>query len=162
MENAQLVHAGITHISKGFPLRDLEVKNTGIIQRGIGSKVCLRPFGYSFEQLDSASKLAVEKLSSSIWTVKEAKAYLTVFCLNEKIISDIITSSRNGKAFRTPAAWRIVPYFTSYPDVPMHLLSLGVGKTVDKDLIRKWLKHRKLFSSFSTGADLKMKSIQQP
>lgn len=142
-------------IPKNFPL-DCEV-----LQMDASGKPCLRPFSYSFEQLQSACELSLKKLTDETWNVKTVKQHLTVHCLNDKIISGVMESWKNDEPFHVPASWHLVSCFSSFPDVPMHLLGLGIGKTVNKDLIRKWLKKKKLFSSFSKGADSKMKAVQQ-
>ena len=73
----------------------------------------------------------------------------------------VMESWEKDEPFHVPASWYLVSSFSSFPDAPMHLLGLGIRKTVNKDLIRKWLNKKKLFSSFSKGAVLKMKAVQQ-
>ena len=145
---------------KNFPKNEL----------GLTDHNTLMPFKLSYDILSRGVQLTHDKLEKGEWNQGQARAYLSVLCLNHETQEEIISHGLNAYALQKaktkkhvnktnymqlmqmqeinpsvfvpwniPAVWDRGVSLHNSIDVVMHLLFLGVEKTVNKE-IRNLLK----------------------
>ena len=135
----------------------------------------LRPVVLSYERLRFAAQIAHEKVFNGSWTIKAAKVFLRVEGMNLEAVNGITECSNNCRKvsrlqagspafvklmelkfmspsdyapWRIPALWdRAGVTLDQHVDVPMHLLFLGITKTVVK-MVQEWTLGRSKKAAF--------------
>ena len=145
-------------------------------------------FELTYDILREAVTKTHEKIVDNLWTKVQAKAYLSVYCINgdgqEKIIScaqarrawDLVHASGDENDIATlvqdreinpkkyepwahPAAWSLCENLQDTCEAPMHLLFLGITKTLVFKILhwasckRQNTSLRKLFLSGTTRVE---------
>ena len=146
----------------------------------------LKPSRISYESLNTAVRKAHGKVVSSKWTLAEAQAFLLVNGLLADSIRDFQVHAMNSKLFKeameeperyaqvladeketpdlyrmweTPATWRRGTQLYQHVDTIMHLVFLGVTKTVAM-MIQDWAKGRSKGTAFLKFADGVLEGVQ--
>ena len=137
----------------------------------------LRPLKVSFEVMKNAVALAHDKVVQSEWSSREALSYLRVHGINQEATDEILLHAENALAFRItsvnvedqllhqellsdklslphlferweyPAFWDRGVDVRQHVEAVMHLMFLGVTKTMVKS-IKKWLICKNLNAQF--------------
>ena len=143
----------------------------------------LRPVVLTYERLRFAAQIAHEKVFNGLWTMKAAKVFLRVKGMNLEAVNGITECSNNcRKVSRTqpgspefvklmelkimspsdyapwkiPALWaRAGVTLDQHVDVPMHLLFLGITKTVVM-MVQEWTLGRSKKAAFLRYANAAM------
>jgi len=146
----------------------------------------LQPLCLSYKQLCSAVEKARQQLESNAWTLSNAEAYLRIHCLTDNTISDVLEAAnlrgllaaaqehaeaecdflsmlQNEKPdcfidCKLPALWQRPVQLHQHIDVIMHLLFLGVQKTL-AHLVHDWAKMKGKNSEFQQFACNILQSI---
>lgn len=90
-------------------------------------------------------------------TMIQTKSYLKYLGLNSAAVEKIVLNL--DKPYNVPPAWYDYNDLSIFVDVPMHLLMLGVTKSVMLK-IGKWLRNYKLNSTFLTMSNDILRSIK--
>jgi hypothetical protein len=143
----------------------------------------LRPVVLTYERLRFAAQMAHEKVFNGSWTMKAAKVFLRVEGMNLEAVNGITECSNNcRKVARSPpgspafvklmelkvmspfdyAPWKIPALWAragvtldQHVDVPMHLLFLGITKTVVL-MVQEWTLGRSKKAAFLRYANAAM------
>ena len=143
----------------------------------------LRPVVLTYERLRFATQIAHEKIFNGTWKMKEAKEFLRVEGMNLEAVDGITNCSNNCRKvsrsqpgspgfvklmelksmspsdyapWRIPALWnRAGVTMDQHVDVPMHLLFLGITKTVVL-MVQEWMLGRSKKAAFIRYANAAM------
>ena len=146
----------------------------------------LRPVVLTYERLRFAAQIAHEKAFNGSWTMKAAKVFLRVEGMNLEAVNGITECSNNCRKvsccqppagspefvklmelkfmspsdyvpWRIPALWaRTGATLDQHVDVPMHLLFLGITKTVVSSMVQEWMLGRSKKAAFLRYANAAM------
>jgi hypothetical protein len=118
------------------------------------------PKRLDFSKMSYAVRIAIEKIHVDAWSTAQATVYLATFGLNNDIISSVLKDNFADVDNLLPCTWQEVANFSYLVDVYMHLLGLGIAKSVNKFLLRSWLVNRKLLSSFLRTSNPMLLSVK--
>lgn len=100
--------------------------------------------------IDNAVQYIKECIDNKRINISQARSYLKYFGLNNSAMDAIMNSIKNGTTYNTPHAWYDLNYTTVFVDVPMHLLFLGIVKSVMLK-IGMWLRSNNMGAYFITS-----------
>ena len=115
-----------------------------------------------FSKMSDAGRIAIEKIHCDAWSTAQAMVYLTTFGVNVDLIKKVLASNKDDDFDETviPCTWNEVRNFSFLVDVYMHLLGLGLAKSVNRFLLRSWLVNQKLLSSFLQSSNPMLLSVK--
>ena len=111
----------------------------------------LKPKIISKELIERGVRIVLHHLRSNEITSTQAKIYLKNIGMNSEAYNKIIDNEHNHKKYELPSAWYDFDSIKLYVDAPMHLLMLGITKTVVLKIM-KWLRHLNQTPNFLTIA----------
>jgi hypothetical protein len=141
----------------------------------------ISPHKLTVSYLKEIANLAYNKLTNEVWNESQAKAFLSVHCINNMLSAKILSSAKqvlirdyiyndeNSSVVQNdtasdecpiPATWLRSIDIDGHVEAVMHLLFLGITKTILSD-IHSWLKSKNLFSNFITVIDNFLQPIIQ-
>ena len=128
------IESPLLHFSpeKSFPLSLLDNK-------------LLKPTKITKSTIERSVNRMLEKYRKSEISIVQARCYLKYMGINNNIIMDILNNK--NEVYHVPSSWYNFNDLTIYVNVPMHLLMLGVVKSVILK-IGKWLRFYNLNSRF--------------
>ena len=139
----------------------------------------LAPMELSYERLRASFRFAYKQFTEGEWTEAQTKTFLNTECMNTSVIDDLLSRGKKSVLLKTKHRYKpeerkkIEQEFEDAPDLfsdpvlnshwtsgdsmkmfvdsPMHLLFLGIVKTVLKS-ITEWTKQQRLFKDFCQKA----------
>jgi hypothetical protein len=138
---------------------------------------CLRPKYIDKQFLIDVVKVAFQKLVTTSWTEKEVLTYLNVNGINKEYSDLICSLSKNDdvrniilqsdsmiidlyNVMKIPSTWLRTTDVFDHTETIMHLLFLGIVKTVLMD-VQTFLKKNKMLSSFLSEINNHLFPIEQ-
>ncbi len=123
------------------------------------------PIKLDYQILRCAAVYAIDKLFKQEWSVKNVTAYLKVHCFSSETIDKILNVSFSDETginpvWQFPELWNRQVSIRSNVETPMHLLFLGIVKTIAQK-IDQWLKARDKSTTFIKFMDGKMEFLQK-
>jgi hypothetical protein len=112
----------------------------------------LRPKKITTEFLISIVNKTINKIQQNSWTKGKAYEYLCTYGVNPEYVKLIIDEAKNNNNVTIPPTWKRNLNISDHVETLMHLIFLGITKTVLKD-IHIWLKNNNLFTKFLKIAD---------
>lgn len=139
----------------------------------------IAPVELTYERLQASFNFAYDQYTSGHWTEAQTKCFLNTECMSTAVVDDLIARGKKSVLWNTLSSygqdqqeiirqeWREDPGQFSKPelnshwvsgdsmrmfvDSPMHLLFLGIVKTVLKS-ITDWIKQQGMFKDFCKKA----------